>query len=131
VALGIANQLTNILRDVGEDRARGRIYLPQDELRRFGYSENDLMAGVLNDQWRALMRFQVERARRWFARSEAGVRWLAADARWPVWASLRLYRGILAVIEQHGYDVFNRRAYVPRAGKLLDLPLSLALAQAR
>ena len=131
VALGIANQLTNILRDVGEDRARGRIYLPLDELRRFGYSEADLMAGVLNDQWRALMRFQVERARRWFARSEAGVRWLAADARWPVWASLRLYRGILAVIEQHGYDVFNRRAYVPRAGKLLDLPLSLALAQAR
>ncbi len=131
VALGIANQLTNILRDVGEDRGRGRIYLPQDELARFGYSEAELLAGVLNDNWRQLMRFQLERARDWFARSEAGVRWLAPDARWPVWASLRLYRGILDVIEQHDYDVFNKRAYVPMAGKLLDLPLSFVVAQAR
>ena len=131
VALGIANQLTNILRDVGEDRGRGRIYLPQEDLERFGYSEADLLAGTLNDNWRALMAFQLERARAWFTRSEAGVRWLSADARWPVWASLRLYRGILAVIERHNYDVFNKRAYVPRAGKLLDLPLSFIVAQAR
>ena len=131
VALGIANQLTNILRDVGEDRGRGRIYLPLDELARFGYSEAELMDGVVNDNWRALMRFQLERARDWFSRSESGVRWLAPDARWPVWASLRLYRGILDVIEQHGYDVFNHRAYVPRAGKLLDLPFSFLVAQAR
>jgi phytoene synthase len=131
VALGIANQLTNILRDVGEDRARGRIYLPQEDLERFSYGEDELMAGVLNDNWRALMRFQVDRARHWFARSEAGVRWLAPDARWPVWASLRLYRGILDVIEQHDYDVFNRRAFVPMTGKLLDLPLSFLMAQAR
>ena len=55
VALGIANQLTNILRDVGEDRARGRIYLPQEDLERFGYSEDELMAGTLNDSWRQLM----------------------------------------------------------------------------
>ena len=131
VALGIANQLTNILRDVGEDRGRGRIYLPLDELQRFGYSEAELLAGVVNDNWRALMGFQLERAREWFARSEVGVRWLAADARWPVWASLRLYRGILDVIEQHGYDVFNRRAFVPTAGKLLDLPFSFLTAQVR
>ena len=131
VALGIANQLTNILRDVGEDRARGRIYLPLEDLQRFGYSEPELLAGTLNDNWRALMRFQVDRARDWFARSEAGVRWLAPDARWPVWASLRLYRGILDVIEQHDYDVFNKRAYVPRAGKLLDLPVSFVVAQVR
>jgi phytoene synthase len=131
VALGIANQLTNILRDVGEDRQRGRIYLPLDELERFGYSEAELLAGSLNDNWRALMRFQLQRARQWFARSEAGVRWLAPDARWPVWASLRLYRGILDVIERHDYDVFNKRAYVPKAGKLLDLPFSYLIAQAR
>ena len=131
VALGIANQLTNILRDVGEDRARGRIYLPQEDLNRFGYSEADLMAGTLNDSWRSLMRFQVERARDWFARSEAGVRWLAPDARWPVWTSLRLYRGILDAIEELDYDVFNHRAYVPTAGKLLDLPRSFVIAQAR
>ena len=131
VALGIANQLTNILRDVGEDRGRGRIYLPQDELQQFGYSEEQLMAGVVNDNWRALMRFQLKRARDWFARSEAGVRWLAPDARWPVWASLRLYRGILDVIEKNDYDVFRRRAYVPRMGKLIDLPFSYLIAQAR
>jgi phytoene synthase len=131
VALGIANQLTNILRDVGEDRGRGRIYLPLDEIKQFGYSEQELLDGVLNDNWRALMRFQLERARAWFARSEAGVRWLAPDARWPVWASLRLYRGILDVIEQHNYDVFSKRAYVPRAGKLLDLPFSYMVSQAR
>jgi phytoene synthase len=131
VALGIANQLTNILRDVGEDRGRGRIYLPLDELARFGVSEDQLMAGVVDDNWRALMAFQLQRARDWFARSEAGVRWLAADARWPVWASLRLYRGILDVIEEHGYDVFNRRAFVPMAGKLLDLPWSFVVAQVR
>jgi phytoene synthase len=131
VALGIANQLTNILRDVGEDRGRGRIYLPQDEIRRFGYSEAELLDGVVNDNWRALMRFQLERARAWFARSEAGVRWLAPDARWPVWASLRLYRGILDVIEQLDYDVFNHRAFVPTAGKFLDLPRSFVIAQAR
>ncbi len=129
VALGIANQLTNILRDVGEDRGRGRIYLPQEDLQRFGYSEADLLAGILNDNWRALMAFQLERARAWFARSEAGVRWLSADARWPVWTSLRLYRGILDAIERYDYDVFNHRAYVPTAGKLLDLPLSFVLAQ--
>jgi len=131
VALGIANQLTNILRDVGEDRGRGRIYLPLEDLQRFGYSEPELLAGTLNDNWRALMRFQVDRARDWFARSEAGVRWLAPDARWPVWASLRLYRGILDVIEQHNYDVFNKRAYVPKAGKLMDLPFSYMVAQVR
>ena len=131
VALGIANQLTNILRDVGEDRARGRIYLPQEDLARFGYSEAELMDGVLNDSWRELMRFQLARARDWFARSEAGVRWLAPDARWPVWASLRLYRGILDVIEELDYDVFNHRAYVPTSGKMLDLPRSFVIAQAR
>ncbi|MFM9109712.1 MAG: phytoene synthase [Prochlorococcaceae cyanobacterium] len=129
VALGIANQLTNILRDVGEDRGRGRIYLPQEDLDHFGYSEAELMAGTLNESWRRLRAFQLERARDWFARSEAGVRWLHADARWPVWASLRLYRGILDVIERHNYDVFSRRAYVPTAGKLLDLPFSFLQAQ--
>lgn len=131
VALGIANQLTNILRDVGEDRGRGRIYLPRDEMRLFGYSEEELMSGVVNDNWRDLMRFQLSRAREWFARSEAGVRWLAPDARWPVWTSLRLYRGILDAIERNGYDVFSKRAYVPRARKLLDLPFSFVVSRVR
>ena len=131
VALGIANQLTNILRDVGEDRGRGRIYLPQEDLEHFGYSEDDLMAGRLNQAWKDLMAFQLRRAREWFDRSEAGVRWLSRDARWPVWTSLRLYRGILDVIERHDYGVFNKRAYVGKLNKLLDLPRSFVLAQSR
>ncbi|MCP4972916.1 MAG: phytoene synthase, partial [Prochlorococcus sp.] len=131
IALGIANQLTNILRDVGEDRGRGRIYLPQEDLERFGYSEEDLMAGRLNDAWKQLMAFQLQRAREWFQRSESGVRWLSADARWPVWTSLRLYRGILDSIEKLDYDVFNHRAYVSRWQKLLDLPVSFLISRAR
>ncbi len=131
IALGIANQLTNILRDVGEDRGRGRIYIPQEDLRKFDYSESDLLAGKLNEQWKELMAFQLKRARDWFARSEAGVRWLSADARWPVWTSLRLYRGILDAIERVDYDVFNNRAYVNKWVKMLDLPLSYLIAQIR
>ncbi len=131
IALGIANQLTNILRDVGEDRGRGRIYLPLEDLERFDYSEEDLMSGKLNTQWEELMAFQLHRAREWFTRSEAGVRWLSADARWPVWTSLRLYRGILDAIERLDYDVFNNRAYVDRWVKLIDLPISYLIAQIR
>ena len=77
------------------------------------------------------MAFQLQRAREWFAKSEAGVRWLSADARWPVWTSLRLYRGILNAIERLDYDVFNNRAYVNKWVKLLDLPLSFLIAQMR
>ena len=131
VALGIANQLTNILRDVGEDRHRGRIYLPREDLDRFSYSEDELLAGVVNDNWVQLMRFQIARARHWFQISEDGIRFLCADARWPVWTSLRLYRGILSAIEANSYDVFSKRAFVPRYRKILDLPFSLLLAQSR
>ncbi len=129
IALGIANQLTNILRDVGEDRGRGRIYLPLEDLKRFSYSEEQLMAGVINSNWKELMQFQLKRAREWFAKSEAGVRWLSSDARWPVWTSLMLYRGILDSIEKLDYDVFNNRAYVNRWEKILNLPFSYLISQ--
>ncbi|WP_320675565.1 phytoene synthase [Prochlorococcus sp. MIT 1300] len=131
IALGIANQLTNILRDVGEDRERGRIYIPQEDLLKFGYSEQDLMDGKLNQEWKELMAFQLQRARMWFEKSEQGVRWLSSDARWPVWTSLRLYRGILDAIEKLDYDVFNNRAYVKRWIKILDLPISYLIAQSK
>ena len=131
VALGIANQLTNILRDVGEDRHRGRIYLPLEDLQRFDYTEEQLFNGVVNDAWKRLMAFQIDRARQWFRQSEEGVRFLAPDARWPVWTSLRLYRGILSRIEQNQYDVFNHRAYVPKYRKLIDLPFSFLLSQSQ
>jgi phytoene synthase len=116
---------------VGEDRSRGRIYLPQEDLRHFGVSEDDLLAGRINEAWIELMTFQLARAREWFVRSEAGVRWLSADARWPVWTSLRLYRGILDAIERNNYDVFNRRAFVGKLGKALELPRCFVIAQSR
>lgn len=124
IALGIANQLTNILRDVGEDARRGRIYLPLEDLERFKYSEKDLFNGVVDDRWRSLMQFQIQRARQFFVDAERGVSLLSPDARFPVWAALMLYRGILDVIERNKYDVFNKRAYVPGWQKFLYLPLA-------
>ena len=129
IALGIANQLTNILRDVGEDRQRGRIYIPQDEIKNFGYSEEELMLGKINPQWKNLMAFQLNRAREWFKSSEEGIKWLSADARWPVWTSLRLYRKILNSIENLDYDVFNNRAYVNKTIKAFEIPISFLISR--
>jgi len=129
IALGIANQLTNILRDVGEDRQRGRIYLPQDEIKQFGYSEEELLLGKINTPWKNLMAFQLNRAREWFKSSEEGIKWLSADARWPVWTSLRLYRKILNSIEDLDYDVFNNRAYVNKTIKAFEIPISFLISR--
>ncbi len=129
IALGIANQLTNILRDVGEDRHRGRIYLPQADIEKFNYSEEDLLKGKINKQWKALMNFQLTRAREWFQKSEDGIKWLSSDARWPVWTSLRLYRGILDSIERLDYDVFNNRAFVKNSVKALEIPISFLISR--
>jgi phytoene synthase len=130
IALGIANQLTNILRDVGEDAERGRVYLPLEELALFDYTEEDLFNGVVDDRWRELMRFQIQRARKFYTQAESGIRGLCPDSRWPVWAALMLYQGILDVIERNQYDVFSQRAYVPKPQKLLTLPVAWLRAQA-
>jgi len=129
IALGIANQLTNILRDVGEDRQRGRIYLPQEDIEKFNYSEEKLLKGEINKQWKALMKFQLTRARDWFQKSEDGIKWLSSDARWPVWTSLRLYRGILDSIERLDYDVFNNRAFVKNSVKAFEIPISFLISR--
>ncbi len=129
IALGIANQLTNILRDVGEDRQRGRIYIPQADIEQFNYSEDELLQGKINKQWKSLMNFQLTRAREWFQKSEDGIKWLSSDARWPVWTSLRLYRGILDSIERLDYDVFNNRAFVKNSVKALEIPISFLISR--
>ncbi len=129
IALGIANQLTNILRDVGEDRQRGRIYIPQADIEKFNYSEEELLQGTINKQWKSLMNFQLTRAREWFQKSEDGIKWLSSDARWPVWTSLRLYRGILDSIERLDYDVFNNRAFVKNSVKALEIPISFLISR--
>ena len=129
VALGVANQLTNILRDVGEDARRGRIYLPLEDLERFGYSEQDIFNGTVDDRWRSLMQFQISRARSFYAQAEKGISRLSRDARWPVWAALMLYRQILDEIERNQYDVFTKRAYVPGRRKLLTVATACIRAQ--
>lgn len=128
IALGIANQLANILRDVGEDARRGRIYLPLEDLALFEYTEDDLFKGVVDDRWRALMRFQIQRARKYYAEAAYGIRFLNSSARWPVWSSLLVYSGILDAIEANDYDVFTKRAYVPGWRKFLHLPVAMMKA---
>lgn len=122
LALGLANQLTNILRDVGEDARRGRIYLPQDELEMAGLSDADILDGRVTDEWRSFMRGQITRARAFFRQAEEAATELNQESRWPVWASMLLYRQILDEIEANDYNNFTRRAYVPKTKKLISLP---------
>ncbi|KAL3630369.1 Syntaxin-like protein psy1 [Castilleja foliolosa] len=128
LALGLANQLTNILRDVGEDARRGRVYLPQDELAQAGLSDEDIFAGKVTDKWRHFMKKQIQRARKFFDDAESGVTELSSASRWPVWASLLLYRQILDEIEANDYNNFTRRAYVSKPKKIIALPMAYAKA---
>ncbi|KAE9596332.1 hypothetical protein Lal_00048717 [Lupinus albus] len=128
LALGIANQLTNILRDVGEDARRGRVYLPQDELAKAGLSDEDIFSGKVTDKWRSFMKGQIKRARKFFDEAEEGVTQLDSASRWPVWSSLLLYRQILDAIEANDYNNFTKRAYVGKAKKLLSLPAAYGIA---
>jgi len=129
IALGIANQLTNILRDVGEDAQRGRIYLPLEDLARFNYTEQDVLKGVVDERWQELMRFQIQRTRQVYAKAEKGISALSPDARWPVWAATMFYSQILERIERNQYDVFRKRAYVPQLQKLRTLPVAWLRSQ--
>nr|ATQ35984.1 phytoene synthetase [Chondrus crispus] len=124
LALGIGLQLTNILRDVGEDRLRGRIYLPLEDLRRFNYTEDDLFNCVLDSRYKNLIKFQIARARGYFRQAQKGVHLLAEDSQLPVQASLDMYSQILDVLEENGYDNFNKRAYVSKSRKLATVPVS-------
>ena len=122
IKLGVALQLTNILRDVGEDWRRGRFYLPTDELADFGLTEEDVARGVVDDRWRAFMRFQIERTRRIYEESWAGIALLAPQGRLAIAAAAGFYRAILDDIEAHDYDNFGRRAHVTQWGKVRLLP---------
>jgi phytoene synthase len=122
IKLGVALQLTNILRDIAEDWARGRVYVPQDELAHFGLTEDDIAAAVVTDRWRAFMRFQIDRNRRLYAEAMPGIGYLDPSGRFAIGAAAELYRAILEDIERHDYDVFSRRAYVSKWGKIGRLP---------
>lgn len=120
--LGIALQLTNILRDVGEDWRAGRLYLPLDEMNYFGLSEDAIAAETVDDRWRAFMKFQIERTHQLYAEASPGIAMLDPDGRFAIAAAAELYQAILDDIEAHDGDVFTRRAHTSKWGKLRRLP---------
>lgn len=122
IGLGVAMQLTNILRDVAEDLDAGRVYLPADELARFGLDRPALERRVATREFKALMRFQVDRARALFDAGNPVIPLFPGDgSRLTVRLMQRTYAGILDRIERQGYDVFRGRTYVSGARKLLIL----------
>jgi len=121
-AMGIGMQLTNILRDVKEDAERGRIYLPQEDLRKFDVSEEQITANRFDENFARMMRFQVERAREYYRQGERGIGLLEKDSRFTVLMAARIYAKILDEIERLGYNVFTRRAHTSKMQKLLSIP---------
>ncbi|HMS40265.1 MAG TPA: squalene/phytoene synthase family protein [Pyrinomonadaceae bacterium] len=121
-ALGIAMQLTNILRDVKEDAAIGRIYLPQEDLQRFEISEEQIFANKFDGKFREMMKFQIERARNYYAEGEKGIALLEKDSRFTVLLASRIYARILGEIERQDYDIFIKRAHTTSAQKLSMIP---------
>jgi phytoene synthase len=118
VKLGVALQLTNILRDIGEDAQRGRVYIPQQDLVRFGITDADIINRHVNHRFKAMIRFQSARAHALYEEAWPGIGMLTSDSRLAIAAAATIYRGILDAIHQNGYDVFTRRAYVPLWQKL-------------
>jgi phytoene synthase len=122
IQLGLAMQLTNILRDIGEDARAGRIYLPLDELCDAGYSERDLLAGKITPAFRRLMEDQIARAQSFYDASQRGIALLHPDSRFAIASAAAIYRGILPKIVANDYDVFTRRAHLTLRQKLWLLP---------
>jgi 15-cis-phytoene synthase len=125
LSLGVAFQLTNILRDVGEDAVkRGRVYLPQQDLKQFGVTEEQIFAQRVDANYIQLMKFQIARARMYYERARRGVYMLAPESRLPVQSSLDAYGKILDKIEENQYDSLTKRAYVGKWEKLSIIPFS-------
>jgi len=119
VNLGVALQLTNILRDLKEDAARGRVYLPQEDLRLFGYSEGDLACGKINDNFREMMKFECERARGYY---RLAADHLTEEDRPTMTAAItmgKIYYRLLEQIKHLDYDVFNNRIRLHRPERFL------------
>ncbi len=122
IKLGVALQMTNILRDVGEDFRRGFLYLPQDELARFHITESDIAAGIVTPAWRQFMRFQIQRTRVLFQDAQPGIAMLTGDGHLSIAAAANFYSGILDDIEANDYDVFTHRANLSAWAKIKRIP---------
>jgi phytoene synthase len=122
VDLGIAMQLTNIIRDVAEDAERGRIYLPQEDMQRFGVTEEDILARRSTPQFIELMRYYVQRADEFYEQADLGIPCLEPDSRMTVLLMSRNYRKILREVELLCYDVMKKRASTSTMSKMLSVP---------
>ncbi|MEX0939132.1 MAG: phytoene/squalene synthase family protein [Pirellulales bacterium] len=118
---GVAMQLTNILRDLQEDSARGRLYLPLEDLRRFDYPEEDLRRGVVDERTRALLQFQVRRAEYYYEEAASLHLYLRPAGRRVYGAMFATYRQLLCEISRRDSDVFTRRVRVSRWRRLAVL----------
>jgi len=122
IKLGVALQMTNILRDVGEDYQNGRLYLPREELAFYGIREQDIAEGRIMDNWRQFMKFQIERTRHLYEDSWTGVKLLEREGQLAIGAASVFYQGILDEIEKNDYDVFTKRANLSAVGKVSKIP---------
>jgi len=122
IKLGVALQMTNILRDVGEDYQSGRLYLPREELAYFGIREQDIANGIVTESWKQFMKFQIERTRQLYQESWEGVGMLEREGRFAIGAASVFYQAILDEIEKNDYDVFAHRASLSAVGKLRKVP---------
>jgi phytoene synthase len=116
--LGLAFQLTNFIRDLAEDSRRGRVYLPAEDLDRFGVRRADLAAPATTPAVRDLIAFEIERARAHYRAAEPGIELLAPSSRPCIRVAFDLYGGILDEVERAGYQVLDRRVAVPRRRRL-------------
>ena len=121
IKLGVALQMTNILRDVGEDYKNGRLYLPRQEMAFYGIREEEIAEGRLTDNWRQFMKFQIDRTRQLYQESWSGVKMLEREGQLAIGAASVFYSGILDEIEKNDYDVFTRRACLSPWGKVSRL----------
>ena len=124
---GIAFQLTNILRDVKEDAESGRVYLPAEDLRKFGYTTEDLRRGVVDERFRKLMRFEAERAREYYAAARNLLPLIESSSRPALWAMIKIYERILDRIVERQYDVFRDRVRLARTEKISIALKALAM----
>lgn len=131
-ALGEAFQLTNFIRDVPEDLARGRVYLPHEDLDRYGVTRADLARGVVTEPVRRLLAFEVDRTRALYEQARPGVQLVEPDSRPCLRTAIDLYGGILDEVERAGYDVFHGRLAVPnRRRAAVALPAWISSLQTR
>jgi phytoene synthase len=122
IKLGVALQMTNILRDIGEDYRNGRLYLPREELAFYGIQESEIAEGHITDNWRQFMKFQIDRTRQVYEESWPGVKMLEREGQLAIGAASVFYQGILDEIEKNDYDVFTRRASLNTFAKASRIP---------